>query len=65
MVVSPALRQQLELAYYPDQAAADSAFATWLASVSATGGCAPQVSTGATTPVAPPFCGGATTVPGP
>ena len=61
MVVSTACVNN-RLAYYTDQAAADAAFATWLASVTATGGCAPQVSTGATAPVAPPFCGGATTV---
>ena len=45
---------------YADQAAANAAFATWLAGFTVSGGCAPQGSFG--TPVAPSFCGGTTSV---
>ena len=62
MVVTPAAPSTTDACDYTNQAAADAAFATWLASVTATGGCDPQVSTGATAPVAPAFCGGSTTV---
>ena len=62
VVVSPAAASTTDACDYADQAAADAAFATWLASVTATGGCDPLVSTGATPPVAPAFCGGSTTV---
>ncbi|MCF6130749.1 T9SS type A sorting domain-containing protein [Flavobacterium wongokense] len=45
---------------YADQAAATAAFNAWLAQFTATGGCAPVGNYGQ--PVAPPFCGGTTTV---
>ena len=62
VVVTPAAPSTTDACIYPNQAAADTAFATWLASVTASGGCDPQVSTGATAPAAPAFCGGSTTV---
>jgi len=45
---------------YVDQAAADAAFAAWLAQFSVSGGCAPSGNYGQPTP--PAYCGGSTTV---
>ena len=45
---------------YADQAAANAAFATWLAGFTAEGGCAPTGSYGE--PVAPNYCGGSVEV---
>jgi large repetitive protein len=45
---------------YADQAAANSAFNTWLGSYTVGGGCSPMVTYG--TPVAPNYCGGTTSV---
>ena len=44
---------------YPDQAAVDTAFATWLSQFTVTGGCSPVGDYGS--PVAPPLCSGGTT----
>src|SRR6202041_3661897 len=42
------------------QAQVNADFATWLASVTVSGGCSPQLNNNST--VAPPACGGSTTV---
>jgi hypothetical protein len=47
---------------YANQAAANTAFATWLAGFNVSGGCAPVGSFGEGTPQAPAYCGGTTTV---
>ncbi|UPT69692.1 MAG: T9SS type A sorting domain-containing protein [Flavobacterium sp. JAD_PAG50586_2] len=47
---------------YANQAAANAAFATWLAGFNVSGGCAPVGSFGEGTPSAPAYCGGTTTV---
>jgi hypothetical protein len=45
---------------YTSQAAADAAFAAWLAQFTVSGGCAPSGSYGS--PIAPAYCGGSTEV---
>jgi hypothetical protein len=47
---------------YADQAAANAAFAAWLAGFNVSGGCAPVGSFGEGTPSAPAYCGGTVTV---
>jgi hypothetical protein len=60
VVVTPTVSSTTSACLYANQAAADAAFNTWLNSVTVTGGCNPQVTTG--TAVAPNYCGGTTSV---
>jgi len=56
VVVVPAVDKTTAACSYSDQAAANSAFATWLATASVSGGCGPTSIPDITT--APPYCGG-------
>jgi large repetitive protein len=60
VVVTAPVNSTTSACVYANQAAANTAFNTWLNSITVTGGCNPQVSNG--TPVAPNFCGGTTSV---
>ena len=60
VVVGQPANSSTSACLYADQAAANAAFAAWLAQFTVSGGCAPQGSYG--TPVAPAFCGGTTSV---
>jgi hypothetical protein len=60
VVVGKAVDKTTAACTYADQAAADAAFATWLATATVSGGCAPT--SVPSTRIAPPFCGGSVPV---
>jgi hypothetical protein len=62
VVVTQAENSTSNACSYADQAAANTAFAAWLAGFTVSGGCAPTGSFGEATPSAPAYCGGTTTV---
>src|SRR5690606_32704452 len=61
VVITPPVDETIDACDFATQAEVDAAFATWLATVSVTGGCDPQIDNG--NPTAPSLCdGGSVTV---
>ncbi|MEI2738697.1 MAG: hypothetical protein V9F01_07920 [Chitinophagaceae bacterium] len=63
VIVTPVTNSTTSACIYADQAAANTAFNTWLSGFAVSGGCNPQfIASRISVPAAPPFCGGSTTV---